>query len=63
MKAYLVTTGLIFALVANLHLIRTIVEWSRLAADPWFILVGPGLGVIAAVLALWAFWLLRAARR
>ena len=59
MKAYLFTTGAIFALLAFLHLLRTIAEWSRLAADPWFILEGPGIGVIAAALCFWAWRLLR----
>jgi hypothetical protein len=63
MKAYLVTTGSIFALIAVAHVLRTIAEWSRLATDPWFILEGPGLGVIAAALGLWALRLLRVAGR
>jgi hypothetical protein len=59
MKSYLITTGAIFALVALAHLMRTIVEWSRLATDPWFILVGPGIGIFAAALSFWAWRLLR----
>jgi hypothetical protein len=42
MKAYVVTTGSIFALVGGAHLLRTIAEWRRLAADPWFFVEGPG---------------------
>ena len=38
MKAYLVTTGTLFALLALVHLWRIIAEWPRLATDPWFIL-------------------------
>jgi len=54
MKPYLITTGTLFALVAVAHLLRTIAEWSRLTTDPGFILEGPGLGLLAAAVALWA---------
>jgi hypothetical protein len=57
-KAYLVTTGAIFALIAFAHLLRTITEWQRFGADPWFYLEGPGLGVVAAALSFWAWRLL-----
>ena len=60
MKAYLITTVSIFALVALAHLARTIAESQRLAADPWFYLEGPGLGLVAAALSLWAWRLLLA---
>ena len=59
MKAYLLVTGLLFALLALAHAWRTIVEWSRLQEDPWFILQGPGIGVIGAGLAYWAWRLFR----
>lgn len=58
MKAYLVITGTIFGLIAAAHVLRTLAEWSRLGADPWFYLEGPGLGVVAAALSLWAWRLL-----
>jgi hypothetical protein len=54
MKGYLITTGTIFALIALAHLARTVAEQERLAADPWFYLEGPGLGLVAAALSLWA---------
>jgi hypothetical protein len=57
-KAYLLTTGILFGLLAVAHLLRTIAEWSRLAADPWFLLEGPGIGVVAAALCFWAWRLL-----
>jgi hypothetical protein len=63
MKAYLITTGMLFALLALAHLLRTIAEWPRLAADPWFVLEGPVIGVAAATLCLWAWRLLRALAR
>jgi hypothetical protein len=59
MKAYLITTGALFSLLALMHLLRTIHEWSRLLADPWFILEGPGIGVVAGALVVWAWRLLR----
>ena len=58
MKSYLVTTGTLFALVAVAHILRTVAEFSRLSTDPWFILEGPGLGVAAGALGVWA-WRLR----
>lgn len=60
MKPYIVTTGALFALLAFVHLVRTAVEWSRLGADPWFIVEGPGIGIVAAAVAIWAWRLLRA---
>jgi hypothetical protein len=59
MKAYLVTTGTLFGLVAAAHLLRTIAEWSRLTTEPGFIVEGPGLGLLAAGIGLWAWRLLR----
>jgi hypothetical protein len=63
MRGYLATTGVIFALLALAHVLRTIAEWSRLATDPGFILEGPGIGVAAAVLCFWAWRLLRVSAR
>jgi hypothetical protein len=63
MRAYLTTTGILFALLALAHLMRTIAESSRLATDPWFILEGPGIGVVAAAIGWWAWRLLRLAPR
>jgi hypothetical protein len=58
LRAYLVTTGTLFGLIAVAHLARTIAESQRLASDPWFYLEGPGLGLVAAALSLWAWPLL-----
>ena len=63
MKAYLITTGALFALIGVAHILRTIAEWSRLSTDPGFYLEGPGLGVVAAALSIWAWRLLPSARR
>ena len=59
MRAYLVTTGTLFGLIAVAHLARTVTESQRLDSDPWFYLEGPGLGLVAAALSLWAWRLLR----
>jgi hypothetical protein len=59
MKAYLLITGALFAVLALAHLARTIVESSRLSTDPGFIVEGPGIGIIAAAIAIWAWRLLR----
>jgi len=59
MKAYLISTGVLFALVASAHVVRTIAEWHRLVTDRGFIIEGPGLGLIAAALGFWAWRLLR----
>lgn len=59
MKAYLITTGSLFALLGLVHLVLTIVERSRLSSDPGFLIQGPGIGVLAFALCLWAVSLLR----
>lgn len=59
MKAYLFTTGALFAILALAHLSRTFAEASRLRSDPGFILEGPGIGIIAGAIAIWAWRLLR----
>ena len=55
MKAYLVTTATVFALVAVLHVWRVFEERDSLARDPWFLIIT----VIAAALSGWAITLLR----
>ena len=63
MKAYLLTTGTLFGLLALSHLWRTVDEWPRLSSDPSFVLGTAALTVLAAVLSVWAFRLLRSAAR
>jgi hypothetical protein len=58
MKAYLITTGVIFGLIAVAHAARTVAEWSRLGTDPWFYLEGPGLGIFSGALSFWGLRLL-----
>ena len=55
MKAYLLTTGVVFALLTLAHLLRIIMEWPHLAKDPFFLLIT----VAAGGLCFWALWLLR----
>jgi hypothetical protein len=59
MKAYLITTGTVFALVALAHVWRVIGESSSLAVDPWFV----SLTVLCVAMSGWAFTLLRRSTR
>jgi hypothetical protein len=59
MKAYLATTGMIFGLIAVLHLLHSIEDRAHLATDPWYYLGTSALGVVAAALSVWAWRLLR----
>jgi hypothetical protein len=54
-KAYLATTGAVFALVTLAHLWRIVEEWPRWATEPWYLL----LTLAAAVLSVWAWRLFR----
>jgi hypothetical protein len=62
MKAYLITTGTLFGVLAALHVWDTITDWSRFAGDPFFLFT-PALGLVAAGLSVWAFRLLGSAAR
>lgn len=55
MRAYLVTTGIVFGLVTAAHIWRAFAEGPALAKSPLFIL----LTVLAAALSCWAWWLLK----
>ncbi len=59
LKAYLITTGAVFALLALVHLWRVIVEWPHVVRDPFFLLIT----VLAAGLAVWALRLLLSNRQ
>lgn len=59
MKAYLITTGTVFGLIVLAHIWRVFEEGSRLATDPFFVL----LTFIAAALSFWAWRLLRHSAR
>ncbi len=55
MKAYVLTTGIVFALITAAHIARLAAEGTGLAMDPWFLL----LTLAAAALAIWALVLFR----
>jgi hypothetical protein len=60
MKAYLITTGVIFGLLTVLHVWRMFSETGFHGdRDPWFI----GITLISAGFAIWAFQLLRKTSR
>ena len=59
MKAYLITTAILFALLTVVHIWRAVEEGSHLATDPFFVAVT----VIAAGLCGWAIRLLQTSTR
>ena len=50
MRAYVVTSGSVFALVVVAHVLRAVEEGISRAADPWFLLST----AISLALAVWA---------
>jgi hypothetical protein len=54
MKAYLITTGVIFGLITGAHIWRAFAEGPQMAKDPFFTL----LTLLAASLSVWAWRLL-----
>jgi len=56
MRAYIATTGVLFALLTLAHVVRGFQE-THLAREPWFWLVT----IIPAVLAVWALRIFRRA--
>ena len=60
MKAYLATTGGLFALLAVLHVWRLVAEWPGIRADFWFVAGGT---LLSTALALWALRLLLTVKR
>ena len=50
MKAYVTTTGVLFALITLAHILRIVYAEPHLAKDPWYLL----LTGLAAGLAIWA---------
>jgi hypothetical protein len=59
MRAYVMTTGVLFGLIAVAHVWRVFEEGTGLSGDPFFIL----LTVAAAALSLWAWRLIRLSTR
>jgi len=58
-KAYVMTSGAIFGLIAMAHVWRVLDEGARLVTEPWYVLIT----LAAAALCVWAWRLLRALRR
>ena len=58
MKAYVITSGAMFALLVLAHLWRAVVEGARMYTDPAFIAVT----VMALAMSAWAWRVLRAMR-
>ena len=62
MKAYVITTGLVFGLLTVAHVARVMAEGVGLLGNPWWVLVT----VISGALCVWAcrlLWRARAGRR
>jgi hypothetical protein len=57
MKAYVITTGLVFAALAIAHIARLFAEGAGLLTEPFFVV----LTAAALGLAIWAAWLLKKA--
>ena len=54
MKAYVITTGVVFALLTLAHVLRLILEGRAMLGEPWFIVTT----LAAAALCVWALRLL-----
>jgi len=59
MKAYVITTGVIFGLLTVAHLLRIVGENAQLATDPLYM----GITAASAAMCIWAFYVVRRARR
>jgi len=63
MKAYLITTGTIFGLLALMHLLKAINDRGLLTTNPGEFLPMAALGLLAAGLSGWAWRLLLGQKR
>jgi len=54
MKAYLITTGVLFGLIVAAHIARVFTHEVQIMTDPWFLLST----AIAVGMCGWAAWLL-----
>jgi hypothetical protein len=52
---YVITTGVVFALLTLTHLLRIFVEWPHLLREPAFLLIT----IVAGGLCFWAWRVLR----
>ena len=55
MRAYVITTGIIFALITIAHIVRLAMESTRVLTEPIFVL----LTILSAALTVWAWLILR----
>jgi len=55
MRAYLITTAILFALIVVAHIARVFAESTAVMRDPWFV----GLTLLAIGMCGWALRLLR----
>lgn len=58
MKAFLITTGILFALMAVVHVWRAIAEWPPTHVDLGFVLGMVALIAVPGALSGWAWWCL-----
>ena len=58
MRAYVLTTGIVFGLLTLAHIWRIAAEGVQLLTSPWWV----GITVGAGALAVWAWRLLRVSR-
>ena len=58
MRAYVLTTGIVFVLLTLAHLWRIAAEGANLLTSPWWV----GITVATGALSFWAFRLLRLSR-
>ena len=59
MKAYVITTGIVFGLLTIAHLLRMVLEKPDLASEPFYLAITAA----TAALSVWAFVVLRRARQ
>ena len=59
MKAYLITTGIIFGLIAVMHALKAVNDRALIHSNPGEFFPMAALGLLAAGLSVWAWRLLR----
>lgn len=59
MKAYLIITGTLFALLAATHALRLVEEFSSFSSQPWFVTAMISIVLVCGALSVWAWKLLR----
>jgi hypothetical protein len=58
MRAYIMTTGALFGLLALVHLWRMLGPERALASEPWYL----GITLVAGAMSLWAWRVLKQAK-